>query len=45
MAKWGDLDAANKACAVGLQQPPIEIEIRKFDECARPVQKDNRATC
>ncbi|MBB4378606.1 carbonic anhydrase [Bradyrhizobium sp. Rc3b] len=25
-AKWGDLDAANKACAVGLQQSPIDIE-------------------
>ena len=25
-AKWGDLDAANKACAVGSQQSPIDIE-------------------
>lgn len=25
-AKWGDLDTANKACAVGLQQSPIDIE-------------------
>src|SRR3569833_2175314 len=25
-AKWGDLAAANKACAVGLQQSPIDIE-------------------
>lgn len=25
-AKWGDLDAANRACAVGLQQSPIDIE-------------------
>ena len=25
-AKWGDLDAANKTCAVGLQQSPIDIE-------------------
>jgi len=24
--KWGDLDAGNKACAVGLQQSPIDIE-------------------
>lgn len=25
-AKWGDLDAANKACGVGAQQSPIDIE-------------------
>jgi carbonic anhydrase len=25
-AKWGDLDAANKVCAVGTQQSPIDIE-------------------
>lgn len=25
-AKWGDLDVANKACAVGLQQSPIDVE-------------------
>ena len=25
-AKWGDLDAANKTCAVGSQQSPIDIE-------------------
>lgn len=25
-AKWGDLDAANKACAVGAQQSPIDID-------------------
>ncbi|OKO83340.1 carbonic anhydrase family protein [Bradyrhizobium sp. AS23.2] len=25
-AKWGDLDAANKVCAVGQQQSPIDIE-------------------
>src|SRR4029078_723110 len=25
-AKWGDIDAANKACAVGLQQSPIDID-------------------
>jgi carbonic anhydrase len=25
-AKWGDLDAANNACAIGLQQSPIDIE-------------------
>jgi carbonic anhydrase len=25
-AKWGDLDAADKACAIGLQQSPIDIE-------------------
>jgi carbonic anhydrase len=24
-AKWGDLDAANKACAIGQQQSPIDI--------------------
>ena len=24
-AKWGDLDAANKACSVGAQQSPIDI--------------------
>ena len=24
-AKWGDLDAANKACALGAQQSPIDI--------------------
>jgi len=24
-AKWGDLDAANKACAIGAQQSPIDI--------------------
>jgi carbonic anhydrase len=24
-AKWGDLDAGNKACAIGLQQSPIDI--------------------
>ncbi len=26
LAKWGDIDAANKACAVGLQQSPIDID-------------------
>ena len=25
-AKWGDLDAANKACGIGSQQSPIDIE-------------------
>lgn len=25
-AKWGDLDAANKACAIGSQQSPIDID-------------------
>jgi carbonic anhydrase len=25
-AKWGDLDAADKACGIGLQQSPIDIE-------------------
>ncbi len=25
-AKWGDLDAANKTCAVGAQQSPIDID-------------------
>jgi len=25
-AKWGDLDAANKACSVGSQQSPIDID-------------------
>jgi carbonic anhydrase len=25
-AKWGDLDAANKVCAVGTQQSPVDIE-------------------
>ena len=25
-AKWGDLDAANKACGIGAQQSPIDIE-------------------
>ncbi len=25
-AKWGDLDAANKVCAIGAQQSPIDIE-------------------
>ena len=25
-AKWGDLDAANKACSIGSQQSPIDIE-------------------
>jgi carbonic anhydrase len=25
-AKWGELDAANKACGIGLQQSPIDIE-------------------
>ena len=24
-AKWGDLDAANKACSLGAQQSPIDI--------------------
>ena len=24
-AKWGDLDAANKACVIGLQQSPVDI--------------------
>ena len=24
-AKWGDLDAANRACSVGIQQSPIDI--------------------
>ncbi len=24
-AKWGDLDAANKVCAIGSQQSPIDI--------------------
>src|SRR5689334_8282378 len=24
-AKWGDLDAADKVCAIGLQQSPIDI--------------------
>ena len=24
-AKWGDLDAANKACSLGSQQSPIDI--------------------
>jgi len=24
-AKWGDLDAANKACAIGAQQSPVDI--------------------
>lgn len=25
-AKWGDLDAANKACSIGSQQSPIDID-------------------
>jgi carbonic anhydrase len=25
LAKWGDLNAANKACSLGSQQSPIDI--------------------
>jgi len=38
-AKWGDLDAADKACAVGSQQSPINVDIDKAIRARLPAVK------
>ena len=37
---WGDLDEKNKACKVGQQQSPIDIET-KGEEAAKPEDLPN----